>query len=116
MYQDDEALVLDMLIAARQATKYVAGVTVEEYYGDEVLQDALMHQVQIIGEAASRVSAPFRDGHPEIPWADIVGMRHRLVHDYRRINRDVVWKVANDDLPALIAVLEPLVPPEPEED
>lgn len=116
MYQDDEALLLDMLIAARQARKYAEGVTVQSYYNDDLLQDGLAYQMQVIGEAASRISAAFRDEHPEIQWANIIGMRHRLVHDYRRINRDIIWQVVQEDLPALIVALEPLVPPEPEGD
>lgn len=115
MYQDDQALLLDMLIAARQARKYVEGVTVQRYQTDELLQDGLVYQVQVIGEAASRVSQAFREAHPEIPWVDIVGMRNRVVHDCRRINRDIVWQVVQEDLPNLIAVVAPLVPPEPEE-
>ncbi len=115
MYQDDPALILDVLIAARQAISYAEGVTLARYYSDQMLQDALVYQVQVIGEAASRLSASFKEAHPEIPWADIIGMRHRVVHDYRRINRDIVWQAVQDDLPQLIAALEPLVPPEPEE-
>ena len=115
MYQDDAALLLDMLIAARQARSYVEGVTLARYYSDQMLQDALVYQVQVVGEAASRLSSGFKEAHSETPWADIIGMRHRVVHDYRRINRDIVWQAVQDDLPQLIAALELLVPSEPEE-
>ena len=115
MPPDDASLLLDMLVAARQARKHVEGLSLPQYYADEVRHDAVIYQVQIIGEAASRVSAVFQDQHPEIPWVDIIGMRHRLVHDYRGVNRDIVWSTVQDALPQLIATLEGLVPPEPEE-
>jgi uncharacterized protein with HEPN domain len=112
MQPDDSALLLDMLLAARKVMGYLHGVTPQAYYSNEILQDACIHQVQVIGEAASQVSGGFRDTHEEIAWAEIIGMRHRLVHDYRRINRDIVWSTVHNDLPRLVSVLEPLVPPE----
>ena len=111
MQPDDQSLLLDMLIAARQASKYVRHVTLTDFQASEVLQDAVIRQVQIIGEAASQLSLALRAAHREIPWDDIIGMRHRLVHDYRRINRDIVWATVHEALPGLIAALEPLVPP-----
>jgi uncharacterized protein with HEPN domain len=62
--------------------------------------------LQIVGEAASQVSAEFRSANPEIPWDEIVGMRHRVVHDYLGIDEEIVWKTVGDDLPALIRILE----------
>ena len=110
MQPDDQSLILDMLIAARQASGYVRHVTLPDFYASEVLQDAVIRQMQIVGEAASQVSLALREAHPEIPWNEIVAMRHRLVHDYRRINRDIVWATVHDALPGLIAALEALVP------
>jgi len=72
---------------------------------------ALIHLVQVIGEAARQVSAEFAAAHPEIPWAIITGMRHKLVHDYLGVDEDIVWQVVTTDLPSLVAALEPLVPP-----
>jgi uncharacterized protein with HEPN domain len=63
-------------------------------------------------EAASKVSRPFRDSHPEISWVRIIGFRHRLVHDYPRIELPKVWGVVQNYVPDLIAKLEPLVPPD----
>jgi uncharacterized protein with HEPN domain len=74
---------------------------------DDVL--ALVHIIQTIGEAAARVSDDFRGGHPEIPWRAIVGMRHKIVHDYIHVNFDIVWGVVTTRLPALIPRLEALV-------
>lgn len=68
---------------------------------------------KIIGEAGRHVSPEFSSDHPEIPWADIVGMRHKVVHDYLGIDEDIVWQVVTEDLPKLVAALDPLVPPAP---
>ena len=108
----DPAYLLDMLVAARKVREFTKDSNWEQFEQDHVLQHATMYSIQIIGEAARRVSAATRDAHPEIPWPDIVGMRHRLVHDYLRIDAKKVWETVERDVPALIAALEPLVPPE----
>ncbi len=76
-----------------------AGLSREAYDADENLRLALIHLVQVIGEAGRRVSREFSDGHPEIPWAEIVGMRHKVVHDYLGVDEDIVWQVVTEDLP-----------------
>lgn len=111
MWRDD-AYLLDMLLAARKVQRFSAGVTWRKFRGNELLQHAMMRLIQIIGEAARRVSPECRAAHPEIPWADIIGMRHRLVHDYVHMDIALVWDVVQRDAPALIPLLEPLVPPE----
>ena len=83
------------------------------YDADENLRLALTHLIQIIGEAGRQVSREFSEQHPEIPWADIVGMRHKVVHDYLGVDEDIVWQVVTQDLPTLVAALEPIVPPTP---
>ena len=72
-----------------------------------------IHLVQVIGEAARQVSSECTEAHPEVPWATIIGMRHKVVHDYLGVDEDIVWQVVTADLPKLVAVLEPLVPPAP---
>ena len=100
-----------MLIAARRARRHVEGVGWSEFDRDEILQDAVAHQVQIVGEAAAQIQPSFKTTHPEIPWEKIIGTRHRIVHDYRRIRRDVLWQVVTESLREMISLLEPLVPP-----
>ena len=111
MWRDD-AYVLDMLLAAREVVELTQGVTAEEFLAKRILQHAMMRLVQIIGEAARQVSEEYRQAHSEVPWRDIVGMRHRLVHEYFRIIPERVWEVVVTDVPALIPLLEPLVPPD----
>jgi len=112
MLPDDGALLLDMLIAARRAAKYAEGVSREDFNADPLLQDGIVHQIQIVGEAAGRITEELRDAHPEIPWRRVIGMRHWLVHGYRNLDLDRVWDTAQNWLPPLIAALELLVPPE----
>jgi uncharacterized protein with HEPN domain len=100
-----------MLDMARKAVEKTAGLSRQSYDGDENLRLALTHIVQVIGEAARHVSRNFSTEHPEIAWAEIVGMRHKVVHDYLGVDEDIVWQVVTDDLPTLVSLLEPLVPP-----
>jgi len=110
----DEAYLLDILIAARKALRFVEGMTWEGFQQSELHQNAVMRPLEIIGEAARLVSQQTRQAHPEIPWAQMIGMRNRLIHEYFRVNLKTVWATVQNDLPRLIALIEPLVPPEDE--
>ena len=110
----DDAWLLDMLLAARRAMELAAPLTFSDLENDDLYQSAILKSVEIIGEAASRISEETKAGHPDIPWTEIIGLRNRLVHAYFAIQLDIVWQTVQDDLPPLIAQLEPLVPPEPE--
>ena len=112
--QRDEALLLDILIAARRAIRFLDGMTWEAFQRSELHQNAVMRPLEIIGEAARRVSQDTRDAYPDIPWDQMVGMRNRLIHEYFRVNLATVWETVQDDLPSLMALIEPLVPPEHE--
>lgn len=70
---------------------------------------SIVKSVELIGEAASRISKECRDTHPEIPWNDIVAMRNRLIHVYFDIDLDRVWDTVTDDLPPLISALEKII-------
>ena len=71
---------------------------------------ALVKAVEIVGEAASRITPETQEELDFIPWADVVGMRNRLVHAYYDINLEILWLTVRDDLPKLVAQLEPLLP------
>ncbi|MGQ0737386.1 MAG: HepT-like ribonuclease domain-containing protein [Acidobacteriota bacterium] len=102
-----------MLDMARKAVSKTQGLPRDEYDADENLRLALIHLIQVIGEAARQVSADFSNRHSEIPWADIIGMRHKVVHAYLGVDEDIVWQVVTEDLPKLVTALAPIVPPEP---
>jgi uncharacterized protein with HEPN domain len=111
MWRDD-AYLLDMLLAARKIRDFTDDVTWEKFQDDELTQNGIMHLIQIIGEAARKVSPDYQQQHPEIPWDRIIGMRNRLVHEYFRIIPERVWDVVEKNIPALIRLIEPLVPPD----
>jgi len=108
----DDIFVLDMLLAAREAVEFVQESSPQAFEQDRMRQLAVIKSIEVIGEAASKISGDFRDAHPELPWPDIVGMRHRLVHGYFEINPSRVWQTVREDLPKLVEALENLVPPE----
>ena len=113
MRQPDEAVLLDMLVAARRDYDKARRVTRGEFDGDEDLQLAMTLLIQNVGEAASRAGPQLRAAYPQVPWAEIIGMRHRIVHDYLRVRAAVVWETATNDILPLIQILEPLIPEEP---
>ncbi len=108
--RDDHAFLWDMLTAAKAVVEFVQGRTLDEYVSNLMLRSAVERQVEIIGEAARRVSKQFQEVHPEIPWRPIQSQRHVLAHDYGEIKHDRLWRVADEHVPALIEMLEPLVP------
>ncbi|OGL59247.1 MAG: hypothetical protein A3J27_01300 [Candidatus Tectomicrobia bacterium RIFCSPLOWO2_12_FULL_69_37] len=105
----DDTYLLDMLLAARKVRHYAERHSKEAFRSDELMRMGIIHLIQIIGEAARGVSAGFQDSHPEIPWQEVVGMRHRLVHDYLNVDIERVWKTVEEDIPRLIGQLEILV-------
>lgn len=98
----DDILLLDMLLAAREAVEFAEGLTFETFQRDRMAQLAILKAVEIVGEAASRVGVDSRNEHPEIPWTAIVGMRNRLVHEYSNVNLARVWEAVMRDIPRLI--------------
>jgi uncharacterized protein with HEPN domain len=93
--QRNAALLWDILEAARRAIEFA--------------QRAL----EIVGEAANRLSKEFQEAHPEIPWRKMVGLRNVLIHEYGEIDHALVWTVVQEHLPVLVAQIEPLLPPLP---
>jgi uncharacterized protein with HEPN domain len=109
MRNEDLVLIRHMLDSAREALAFAAGSTGARLGADRMLALALVRCVEIIGEAASRVSDETRATLPAIPWASIVGMRNRLVHAYYDVDSEVLWRTIVDDLPPLVAELEAVV-------
>ena len=105
----DEAYLLDMLLAARDARPFVSGLDEAAFRASRLHQNAVIRSLEIIGEAAGKVSPATQAARPEIPWREITGMRHRLIHGYAEVRLDLAWTVAQERLGPLIAALEPLI-------
>jgi uncharacterized protein with HEPN domain len=112
MHKDDEIRLRHMLDAAREAQSFTQGQSRKDLDLSRMLVLALVKDIEIVGEAAARVSEDVQPSHREIPWADIIGMRHRLIHAYFEINLDILWETVVTDLPPLIASLEKVLPTE----
>jgi uncharacterized protein with HEPN domain len=112
MPKNDWVYLGHMLDLCQKATEIIGVKTRETYDDDVTLQFALTHIVQMIGEAADHVSDDFRGKHSEIRWHEIIGMRHRIVHDYMNVDEDVVWSVVQFDLKPLVTILKNIIPPE----
>ncbi|MGH7200807.1 MAG: HepT-like ribonuclease domain-containing protein [Planctomycetaceae bacterium] len=113
--ETDAAYLWDMLQAAREVQVFVAGRTQEDYVLDRLLQAAVERKIEIIGEAARRISSGFQAAHPAIPWRPIMAQRHVLAHDYGQIDHERIWRVVSVHIPELIDLLVPLIPAEPPE-
>jgi uncharacterized protein with HEPN domain len=106
MRRDDRLRLRHMLDAGREAVRFTQGKTRGDLDRDRVLALALVKLLEIVGEAASRVTAESQRADPSIPWRDIVAMRNRLIHGYFDVDLDRVWDTVTDDLPPLLAHLE----------
>lgn len=104
--QRDRVLLFDMLVAARDAVSFLDDCSYEQFQQDRMRQLAVAKAVEVVGEAASKLSEEFCFGHPELPWREIVGMRHRLVHDYFGIDLEQVWNTVHEDLPEMIDIVD----------
>ena len=109
MDERDPAYLWDIVEAAKEIVRFLAGKRLEDLASDRVLQLAVERELEIIGEAAARVSSGFREEHPEVPWSRIIAQRNVIAHQYGEIQIDRIWLVANE-LPELILLLEPLIP------
>lgn len=103
---DDSVRLRHMLDHAREAVAMARGRQRHELDADRQLNLALVRLIEIIGEAAARVTTKGRELAPEIPWQQIVGMRNRLIHGYDEVDFDILWQVVTIDLPPLMASLE----------
>ncbi len=101
-----------MLESAIDAVSFVQNKTRDSLETDKMLSLALVRCIEIIGEAASKVSRGSCDAHPQIPWKDIINMRNRLIHAYFDINLDTVWSAVTEDLPPLISELKKILGPD----
>ena len=106
MQPEDRVRIQHMIGAAESAARFLRGRQRQDLDQDEMLCFALTRAIEIIGEAASHVSTETQDALSEIPWKEVIGMRHRLVHAYFDVDADILWKTAQDAVPTLLRQLQ----------
>ena len=106
----DKAYLWDMLDAAMAVTEFVRGKTYEEYLSNRMMRGAVERSVEIVGEAARRISETTKRAHPEIPWGSMVGQRNVLAHEYDQIRHEAMWKIATRRVPEVIPMLKKILP------
>ena len=105
----DHIRLLHMLDYSREALSLIGGKGRKELDQDRTLNLALVRLMEIVGEAANRVSDETQSAHTEIPWFQIISLRNRLIHGYDSVDFDILWGVITQELPALVAALEKIV-------
>lgn len=102
----DMSRLWDMLDAARTASLFVQGMSFDEFLRDRKTRNAVERNLEILGEAASKIDGDTREAYPDIPWRSIIGLRNILIHEYGEIRYEILWAVLEEKLPPLILLLE----------
>ncbi len=109
MKKDDTVYLRHILDAIEMIEGYTRGLSENEFYAHAMAKDAVVREIEIIGEAANNISDEFRHQHPEIPWAKMIGIRNKIVHEYFNVNFPIVWDTTQGDLPLLKQALKKLL-------
>lgn len=96
----------DILNSGKKIEQYIDGLSKDTFLEDEKTIDAVVRNLEIIGEAANRIPATYREQHSSIPWHRIIGLRHRIVHDYLGIDNELIWEIVSTNLRELIARIQ----------
>lgn len=111
----DAAQLWDMLQSSLDVMNILQGVSLDEFISDKLKRLAVERAMEIIGEAAKRVTAEFQAAHPEIPWREIIGQRNVLAHEYGDVVPEQIWKTGTEEVPRLAERLKEILPPTPSE-
>ena len=101
MVKDDLAYVEHILDCIRKIKEFSEGLSFKEFSGNELVQDAIIRNIEIIGEASKKISTDTKQIYFEISWKEIAGMRDKLIHDYLGVDVEVVWRTIKEDIPIL---------------
>ena len=106
--KDDRLYIEHILLSIERIESYITGENHQSFSDDYLTQDAVVRQLEIIGEATKRISKEFRSINPQVPWSDMAGMRDVLIHDYLEVDIDIVWKTATESIYKLKSLLQNL--------
>lgn len=101
MKRDDTVYLRHILDAITQVQEYVAGLSQEEFSARRMVHDAVIRQIEIIGEATKNLDPQVLEAYPDVPWKQMAGMRDKLIHQYFGVDLEAVWDVAVEDIPTL---------------
>jgi uncharacterized protein with HEPN domain len=107
--KSDAVFLNHILDAINRVEQYLAGVSYDRFLGNALLQDGVVRQMEVIGEAARNVSQDLQNVHPELPWDKMIGMRNMLIHVYFQVDLFIVWDTTQSDLPHLKQQVEQLL-------
>jgi len=107
--QGDSAYLRHILDAVSRIDEYTEGMKREDFMSSNLHQDAVIRQVEVVGEAARKVSEETRERHTEVPWKDMAGIRDKLIHGYFGVDLDAVWDTVTEDIPRLKAMIQALL-------
>lgn len=107
--QRDKLYLAHIAEAIQRTIAYTADLSYEQFLGDTMVQDAVLRNFQVIGEATKKLSTAIRHTHPDLPWREMAGMRDKIVHEYFGINLQIVWDVAHQDMPRLLPQIEAIL-------
>jgi uncharacterized protein with HEPN domain len=110
MPRDRESLI-DITQAAQRILRFTEGISRADLETNEEKLSAILYQLTILGEATKRLSESLRNQHPDIPWKQMAGMRDIVTHHYDEVDPDIVWDIIQSDLPQLLNLIRPLLPP-----
>ncbi len=109
MKKDDSVYLRHIIDSCERIERYVEGVSKDKFFETELLQDAVIRQLEIMGEAASNLSDDLRFINPKVPWREIIGLRNRVIHAYFEVNLDILWEAVTNDIPSLVVELEKIL-------
>jgi len=96
----------DILESINRIKAYIKGITLEEFLRNDLIFDAVIRNLEVIGEAANKVPDSIKEEYAMIPWQRMVGLRNVLIHEYFGVDREIVWKIVSEDLPKTIVLIE----------
>jgi len=107
--KDDKVYLRHILDAVEQIETYITGQTYESFSSNNMMIDAVVRELEIVGEATNHLSNLLRESHPEIPWRDAIDMRNILIHEYFGVRTNLVWDTCKEDLPKLKSLVKDLL-------